>query len=123
MTARRARKPEPSLPLLEETVFYRTLDEIPGEVLIFFTKPGCGACGQWRRLLAEFGRQAAGLRIFEVDAGRNMALAREYELLHLPALFLFRDGEYHGALQVEARLPQLVQALDALRAAPPAEAP
>lgn len=123
MTTATAPDPKPPLPQLEETLFYRTLDATPGEALVFFSKPGCGACGQWRRLLGQLAQLRPEIRVFEVDAERNMALAREYELFHLPALFLFRDGDYHGALQVEARLPQLLQALDALRAAPPAEAP
>ena len=35
-----------------------------------------------------------------VDAGRNGGLVERYGVFHLPALFMVRDGRFHGALNV-----------------------
>lgn len=61
--------------------------------------------------------------VFEVDAGQDQALAREFELFHLPALFLFRDGHYHRPVSCEASLPRLRAEIAAQLALPAEEAP
>ena len=108
---------------LNDHEFYSTLAETIGPSIVFFTKPGCSSCRLWERLLAELLHQRDNLRVYQVDAEQNMALSHEYELFHLPALFLFVDGEFHCELQSEARLTQLQIALEAALAAPAEEAP
>lgn len=93
-----------------------------GPALLFFTKLGCGSCGKWKLLLRDFVRHTA-VAVFEVDAEADSALAREFAVFHLPALFLFKDGEYHAALECEASLPRLRETLHTLLALPPQEAP
>ena len=108
---------------LNDHEFYSTLGETAGPSIVFFTKPGCSSCNLWKRLLGEFLQLRDDIQIFEVDAEQNMALNHEYELFHLPALFLFVNGEFHCELQAEARLPNLVAAIDAALAAPAEDAP
>lgn len=93
-----------------------------GPALLFFTKLGCGSCGKWKQLVQDFVRHEA-VAVFEVDAAQDAALAREFAVFHLPALFLFKDGEYHAALECEASLPRLREALLTLLALPAQEAP
>ncbi len=109
--------------LLNELEFYSTLAGTSGPSIVFFTKPGCSACRLWQRLLGELLQHRQGIRVFQVDAEQNMGLSHEYELFHLPALFLFVDGEFHRELQVEAHLSNLLAAIDAALAAPAEEAP
>ncbi|MEJ2509321.1 MAG: thioredoxin family protein [Gammaproteobacteria bacterium] len=112
---------------LEEPDFYRVLAATQGPALIFFTSIGCASCRAWHRLLQEYQSDARGRRrglsIFSVDAQANMGLVREYEVFHLPALFLFRDGEFHCALHCEARIAELDEAIGAALAGPAQEAP
>lgn len=111
------------LPRLTQFDFHHVLGEQPGLSVVLFTKPGCSSCKQWRRLLVEYRAQAPQARVFAVDAEEDAALAREFELFHLPALFLFRDGRYHAALQSEARLPALRAAIAAAALGPAQDAP
>ena len=108
---------------LNELEFYRVLAETAGPSVVFFTKPGCSACRFWKRLLDELLQQRHDIHVYQVDAEQNMGLSHEYELFHLPALFLFMDGEFHCELRAEARLPHLLAAIDAALAAPAEEAP
>lgn len=108
---------------LNEHGFYNTLAETLGPSIVFFTKPGCSACRHWQHLLHDLLQHRLDINVFQVDAELNMALSHEYELFHLPALFLFVNGEFHCELQAEARLPHLLHALDVALAAPAEEAP
>lgn len=108
---------------LNELEFYSTLAETVGPSIVFFTKPGCSACRLWQRLLDDLLQQRHDIHVYQVDAEQNMALTHEYELFHLPALFLFLNGEFHCSLQAEAHLQHLVPAIDAALAAPAEEAP
>lgn len=108
---------------LNELEFYSALGDTAGPSVVFFTKPGCSACRLWQRLLDELLQQRHDIHVYQIDAEQNMGLAHEYELFHLPALFLFLNGEFHCALQAEARLPHLIAAIDAALAAPAEEAP
>ena len=108
---------------LDELRFYRVLGTTPGVALVFFTAVGCSSCRTWKRLLQDYVREHHDIRVFEIDAQISMGLAREYEVFHLPALFLFVDGEFHCALHCEARPGALRAAIDAAMAAPAQEAP
>ena len=108
---------------LNDHEFYASLAETPGPSIVFFTKPGCSSCRLWRRLLGELLQQRDDINVYQVDAEQNMALSHEYELFHLPALFLFVDGEFHREIQTEARLAHLQAALDTALDSPPEEAP
>ena len=107
---------------LDQFTFHAQLAETPGPALVLFTAAACGACRHWKQLLEVFSR-AEGIPVYEVDAGLDQALAREFELFHLPALFLFVDGEYHRPVQCEATLTGLQTALAAAVALPAEEAP
>ncbi|WP_127475963.1 thioredoxin family protein [Sulfurivermis fontis] len=103
--------------------FHHRLAETPGVSLVLFTGPACGACKRLKQVLREQRALFADVHLFEVDAGRDMALTREFGVFHLPALFLFRDGEYHCALHSEAQPEHLRAAIDAALARPAEEAP
>lgn len=107
---------------LDQFSFYPALAEIPGPALVLFSAAACGSCRHWKQLLEGFSC-SDGVPVFEVDAGIDQALAREFELFHLPALFLFVDGDYHSPLQCEASLPAVRTALAAALLLPAEEAP
>jgi thiol-disulfide isomerase/thioredoxin len=56
-----------------------------------FSGPHCGAC---RKAGAVLPQAMAGRaeHLSKVDVEKSIALAREYEKFHLPALLLFVDG-------------------------------
>lgn len=108
---------------LDEFGFHQRLAQTPGVALVMFTGAGCSSCRAWKRLLADPAPPHPELTLFEVDAGHAQALAREFSVFHLPALFLYRDGHYHGALHSEARPAALRAAIAAVLGAPAQEAP
>jgi len=108
---------------LDQFTFHHTLAESRGVSLVIFTGPACSACRRLKAVLEGSGKMFSDLRLFEVDAGDDMALTREFEVFHLPAMFLFRDGEFHCELHSEAQPQRLRAAIDAALITPAGEAP
>lgn len=112
-----------SLAPLRDHDLHHRLAETVGVSLVIFTGPACGSCRRLKQVLAAHPELFADLHLFEVDAQHNMGLAREFGVFHLPAMFLYRDGAYHGELHSEAAAAALRAAIDAALAAPPQEEP
>jgi thioredoxin 1 len=108
---------------LDQFNFHHTLAQTAGVSLIYFTAPACGACKQLRWVFDHHAGEFALLNLFEVDAGREMALTNEFNVFHLPALFLYNDGEFHAEIQAEPLPHALITAIEAALAALPMEAP
>jgi thioredoxin-like negative regulator of GroEL len=106
---------------LDEFTLHRRLAQTPGTALVLFTSPSCGACRTVERLLATAAPQGATL--FKVDVQHAQALARAYDVFHLPALFLFHDGHYHARLDCEVTPAGLQGAIAAALARPAEEEP
>jgi len=115
--------PARNLPQLDQFEFHHRLAQTPGLTIVIFTSHGCSSCKAWKHLLADYRRQHLETHVFEVDAERDLALTREFGVFHLPALFLYLNGRYHCALQCEARLESLEQAVRHAAAEPAQEAP
>lgn len=109
--------------VLNDTDFYSVIQATRGVSIVFFTSEGCSSCRYWKALLGQLAGEWPALHLFEVDAQHSMGLTREYEVFHLPALFVFVNGQYHAPLQCEARLETIEHALEKLLAAPAQEAP
>lgn len=103
--------------------FYTVLDETAGPALAFFTGPACGSCRALKALLHEHRERFADLTLFEVNAEEEMGLTRQFDVFHLPALFLFNDGTYQAEIQAEMSPDALRHAINAALSAPPQEAP
>lgn len=108
---------------LSDTDFYPVIQDSRGASIVFFSSETCNSCRYWKALLDEFVVTRPTLQVYEIDAHQSMGLTREYEVFHLPALFVFVNGQYHAPLQCEARLDIVDHALDQLLAAPAQEAP
>lgn len=108
---------------LDQFNFHHRLEAATGISLVVFTAPGCGACRMLRAALMELGGHRDGINLFEVDVQRDMALVREFEVFHLPALFLYVDGSFHDEIRCESLPHKILQAVDAAQLAPAAEAP
>lgn len=103
--------------------FYDTLHGTQGISLVIFTSVGCASCRAWKEVLKNYLSINKDIMIYEVDAHESMALANEYEIFHLPALFLFKDGEFHSELHSEANTDLIHEAIKRALAAPAQEAP
>lgn len=112
-----------AIQVLNDADFYSVIQETPGASIVFFSSEGCNSCRYWKAMLDQLAEVRPTLNIFEIDAQQSMGLAQEYEIFHLPSLFVFVNGQYHAPLQCEARLDTIDHALDKVLAAPAQDAP
>lgn len=108
---------------LSQFNFHHTLEDTEGTSLVYFTGLGCGACRQLKRVFEEHEQAFQSIHLFEVDAQQEMALTREFEVFHLPSMFLFHNGHYHAPIHAEPRAHSLLAAIDEALSAAPQEAP
>ena len=62
----------------------------------------------------------ADLVVYEVNAERAGGLVEELEIFHLPALFLYQDGDLHAPIQAPLRPDALRGAIEEARRLPAA---
>jgi thioredoxin-like negative regulator of GroEL len=107
---------------VHEGDFHQTVSQWAGRTLLVFSQPGCGAC---RVAEASVPAALAGVvqHLVKVDAAAQAALAREFEVFHLPALHLYIDGRYHAPVQCELTADALRAAVARAACAPAVEAP
>lgn len=68
-----------------------------GVSLVIFTSVGCASCRFAREQLPRL--DLAIDRLCWIDAGNNGGVVERYQVFHLPALFVVRDGEFFGSVQ------------------------
>lgn len=91
---------------LDPLDFFKILEGREGPCLVAFVKPACGACRSMKAAL-----EAIAVPSYLVDAEDGPGLVAEYEVFHLPALFLWCDGEYHARIHCPPTPVAVVQAL------------
>ena len=97
---------------LSEFDFHPRLAASQGITLVLFSAPDCGSCRLWRRFLETF-KSPLLQHCFVVDVQVATALANEYDIFHLPSLFLFIDGKFHAPVHAEASSVLLQNAIQA----------
>jgi thioredoxin len=107
---------------LTEFDFIPTLAASTGVSIVMFYGPDCGTCRRLEALLPHLAHARVD-HLYKVDVQRSTALARAYEVFHLPSLFAFVDGHYHGPLHAEPTQTTFTLALKTLLSAPPQEEP
>lgn len=110
---------------LNQFNFHPRIAESSGLSIVIFSAPACGACKSWKRLLRQYvkSNDVHPVTVYEIDAGIDMALANEFEVMHLPALFLYRNGHFHQSLQCETSMAHLSNAIDRALIAPAQDPP
>jgi thioredoxin-like negative regulator of GroEL len=101
---------------------HRFIAASPGRVLLMFGSRACGTCRAARDRVPSLAQGHVDALIY-VDAEEQLALVREFEVFHLPALFLFQAGRYHGALHAPLMPVEFSRAIDSALAAPAQETP
>ena len=76
-----------------------------GVSLVIFTSVGCASCLYAREILP--GLDLAIDRVCWIDAGNNGGLVERYQVFHVPALFVVRDGEFFGAVHTRLNATDL----------------
>ncbi|WP_248804566.1 thioredoxin family protein [Pseudomonas sp. MWU13-2100] len=99
----------------------RSLLDLPGVSLLIFTSVGCASCRFAREVLPTLALPVE--RLCWIDAGDNGGAVQRYGVFHLPALFVVKDGGFHGAVQSRLAVNELADAVRQALSLVPEELP
>jgi len=91
--------------------------------LVLFTSPECGSCRQIKQLLPKLLETNPDWQLYEVDAQQEMGLTQEFEVFHLPTLFLYNAVSFHCEFRAQATLTDIQDKVAEALQQPAQEAP
>ena len=101
-------------PIIEVTDANFTAEVLESEtpVLVDFWAEWCGPCRVVAPILEEINEERDNLRIVKLDVDHNQETAARYDVMSIPTLMVFRNGEV--ATKIIGALPKkrLVQELE-----------
>ena len=107
---------------LTEFDFHHVLGETQGACLVMFTSPDCGTCRRIEQLLPTISPPIV-TGLYKVDVQQATAMARQYDIFHLPTLFLYYNGQFHAKVECEVTPTKLKETIERALAEPAEEEP
>ncbi len=83
-----------SLIHLTDSNFKEEIKDYKGVALVDFWAPWCGPCQMVGPTIEELASEYEGkIKVGKVNVDEESTLSSEYEIMSIPAVFLFKDGE------------------------------
>ena len=76
-----------------DTTFQSEVLQADGPVLVDFWAPWCGPCRVVHPVLEEIDSEREDLKIVSLNTDENQQTTARYEVLSIPTLILFKNGE------------------------------
>ena len=106
-----------SLPEVTDANFQSEVIEQSGATLVDFWAPWCGPCRVLTPVLEEINGERDDLRVVSLNVDDNQQTAAQYEVMSIPTMILFKDGnmvgKMVGAMPKRKLLEQLEPVLEA----------
>jgi thioredoxin 1 len=101
------------IPHLSDTTFDEEVKSSDQPVLVDFWAEWCGPCKMIGPSLEEISKDYAGrLKVFKLNVDDSPDTARRFEVMSIPTLILFKDGEPSLRIIGAKGKGQLVQEID-----------
>jgi thioredoxin 1 len=104
-----------NLPAVTEASFKQEVLDHEGAVLVDFWATWCGPCRVLHPVLEEIAAERDDVKIVSIDIDENSGIAAQYEVLSIPTMILFKDGQMQnrmvGAMPKRKLLKELEPAL------------
>jgi thioredoxin 1 len=76
-----------------DATFQSEVLEADGPVLVDFWAPWCGPCRVVHPVLEEIDAERSDLKIVSINTDENQETTARYQVLSIPTLIVFKDGE------------------------------
>jgi thioredoxin 1 len=76
-----------------DATFQSEVLESEGPVLVDFWAPWCGPCRVVHPILEEIDSEREDLKVVSINTDENQQTTARYEVLSIPTLILFKDGQ------------------------------
>jgi thioredoxin 1 len=97
---------------LSDATFSEELGAADSPVLVDFWAEWCGPCKMIAPILEEIATENDGLKIGKLNVDENPEVARQYQVMSIPTLIVFKDGQEAKRLIGAKGKGQLLQELD-----------
>ena len=94
-----------NLPAVTDSSFKQEVLDQEGAVLVDFWATWCGPCRVLHPVLEEISAERDDVKIISLDIDENQSTAAQYEVLSVPTMILFKDGEA-AAIKIGAGTPK-----------------